>query len=88
MICQLSCLTVSLARCVESSPSFEQFGRENPTLAASLMIATDSCCFDVDSAISGTRTCSSTRSHATTHASVLSVWLIITLIALVIVAAI
>ena len=83
IVCDLTCMTASLSRCVETSPSFEQFSSENHDLAIKLMTATE-CCFDKDSGHAVRRTCNS-RSQAI---SVWSIQWLILILTLVVVAAI
>lgn len=87
ILCDLTCMTASLSRCVEASPSFEQFMLENQDLATKLMAATE-CCFDSDSGHAVRRTCSA-RSQAITHISILrSIQWLTLILTLVVVAAI
>ena len=76
VVCDLFCMTASLSRCVEASPTFDDFERENPTLANGLKLAT-SCCFDSDSGHAVRRTCNLSHAmSAKTTLSLLSICLI------------
>ena len=59
---------------MESSPTFEDFMREDDHLATKLRTATE-CCFDSDSGHAVRRTCSISQAVSTRHASLLLIWL-------------
>ena len=72
VVCDLFCMTASLSRCVEASPTFDDFERENPTLANGLKLAT-SCCFDSDSGHAVRRTCNLSHAISARTISLLSI---------------
>lgn len=65
---------------MESSPTFEEFMREDDSLATKLRTATE-CCFDSDSGHAVRRTCNNIISQAvsTRHTSLLPIWLTLVL---------
>ena len=66
---------------MQSSPTFEDFMREDDSLATKLRTATE-CCFDSDSGHAVRRTCNISQAVSIRHTSLLPMWLtlILTLI--------